>query len=90
MRVCPGALVDDGLLAVTVLGRVSKPEFLRVFPRVYKGTHVEHPAVTVHAAREVSLRAPGVVAYADGERVRPLPVDVDCVPGALSVLVPPA
>ncbi len=88
MQVCPGAKVDDGLLEVTVLGRISKPEFLRVFPKVYKGTHVEHPAVTVHAAREVSLRAPGVVAYADGERVQPLPVDVVCVPGALHVLVP--
>jgi diacylglycerol kinase (ATP) len=88
MQVCPGAQVDDGLLAVTVLGRIGKPEFLRVFPKVYKGTHVEHPAVSVHAARSVGLRAPGVVAYADGERVGPLPVDVGCVPGALQVLVP--
>jgi len=88
MRVCPDALVDDGLLAVTVLGRISKPEFLRVFPRVYKGTHVQHPAVTVHSARTVSLQAPGVVAYADGERVGALPVRIECVPGALAVLAP--
>jgi diacylglycerol kinase (ATP) len=90
MKVTPGAKVDDGLLEVTVLGRISKPEFLRVFPKVYKGTHVDHPAVTVHAARDVTLRAPDVVAYADGERVQPLPVDVTCVPGALQVLVPDA
>jgi diacylglycerol kinase (ATP) len=89
MQVCPGALVDDGLLSVTVLGRLSKVEFLRVFPRVYKGTHVEHPAISVHTARSVRLEAPGVVAYADGEYVAPLPVQVDCVPGALTVLVPP-
>ncbi len=88
MQVCPGALIDDGLLQVTVLGRVSKPEFLRVFPRVYKGTHVEHPAVSTHSARSVRLEAPGVVAYADGERICDLPVDITCVPGALDVLVP--
>ncbi len=88
MKVCPGALVDDGLLQVTILGRISKPEFLRVFPKVYKGTHIEHPAVTVHDARSVTLRAPGAVAYADGERVGPLPVEITCVPGALQVLVP--
>ena len=88
MQVCPGALVDDGLLSVTVLGRLSKVEFLRVFPRVYKGTHVLHPAITVHTARTVRLEAPGVVAYADGEYVAPLPVEVTCVPGALTVLVP--
>ena len=32
-------------------GPISKPEFLRVFPTVYKGTHVRHPAVTVRRAR---------------------------------------
>ena len=90
MKVCPGAQVDDGLLQVTVLGRISKPEFLRVFPKVYKGTHVEHPAVTVYDARAVTLRADGVVAYADGERVGPLPVKIVCVPGALQVFVPRA
>jgi diacylglycerol kinase (ATP) len=63
-------------------------EFLRVFPTVYKGTHVEHPAVSVHTARSVRLEAPDVVAYADGEYVSPLPVEITCVPGALNVLVP--
>ena len=90
MRVCPDALVDDGLLDVTVLGRISTLEFLRVFPSVYRGTHVRHPAVSVHRARSVVLEAAGVVAYADGERLRALPVDVECVPGAVRVLAPPA
>ena len=49
MRVCPDASLDDGLLDVTVLGPISKPEFLRVFPTVYKGTHVRHPAVDGHS-----------------------------------------
>ena len=88
MQVTPGALVDDGLLSVTVLGKLGKVEFLRVFPTVYKGTHVNHPAVSVHTARTVELEAPGVVAYADGEYVMPLPCTVTCVPGALQVLAP--
>jgi len=88
MRVCPGAVLDDGLLSVTVLGKVSKVEFLRVFPRVYSGTHVDHPAVSVRSGRTVRLAAPGVVAYADGEYVAPLPVQISAVPGALTVLVP--
>jgi len=85
MRVCPDALLDDGLLDVTVLGPISKLEFLRVFPTVYKGTHVDHPAVTVRRARQVSLSSPGVTAYADGERVSVLPVHAEAVPGALRV-----
>jgi diacylglycerol kinase (ATP) len=90
MRVCPDADPADGLLDLTVLGPISKPEFVRVFPTVYKGTHVHNPAVTVRRAREVKLHADGVTAYADGERVGELPVTVSSVPGALAVLVPGA
>jgi diacylglycerol kinase (ATP) len=85
MRVCPDARLDDGLLDVTVLGPISKPEFLRVFPSVYKGTHVHHRAVTVRRARTVALSSPGVTAYADGERVAALPVRCDAVAAALQV-----
>ncbi len=85
MRVCPDARLDDGLLDVTVLGPISKPEFLRVFPTVYRGTHVRHPAVTVRRARTVVLRSPDVTAYADGERVAVLPVHCEAVPAALQV-----
>jgi len=85
MRVCPAARLDDGLLDVTVLGPISKAEFIRVFPTVYKGTHVHHPAVTSRRARMVSLSSEGVTAYADGERVSRLPVTCEAVPGALDV-----
>jgi diacylglycerol kinase (ATP) len=85
MRVCPDARMDDGMLDLTVLGPISKPEFLRVFPTVYKGTHVNHPAVTVRRARDVTLTADGVTAYADGERVALLPVRCEAVPAALHV-----
>ena len=88
MRVCPDARLDDGLLDVTVLGPISKPEFLRVFPTVYKGTHVRHPAVTVRRARQVSLTSSGVTAYADGERVSVLPVTCDAVPDGMNVFAP--
>lgn len=86
MKVCPGASMVDGRFDVTVLGPISKLEFVRVFPQVYSGRHVDHPAVTVRRARTVSLAAAGVTAYADGERVALLPVTCDVVPGALQVL----
>ena len=88
MRVCPSARLDDGLPDVTVLGPVSKLTFIRTFPSVYKGTHVNRPEVTVRQAREVRLESAGVVAYADGERFAPLPLTCTCVPGALTVLAP--
>jgi diacylglycerol kinase (ATP) len=87
MRVCPDAALDDGLLEVVVVHQISTPAFLRVFPRVFAGTHVRHPAVEVLRGRRVRLEAPGIVAYADGERVGPLPLDCEVVPAALRVLV---
>ncbi|MER7614860.1 diacylglycerol kinase [Nonomuraea wenchangensis] len=90
MRVCPDALPDDGLLDVLTVGALPKSEFLRVFPSVYRGTHLGHPAVSVRRARKVRLEAAapdGLVAYADGERVGPVPVECEVRPGALRVLV---
>jgi diacylglycerol kinase (ATP) len=86
MKVTPDALFDDGLLDVLVLHRISTPEFLRVFPSVFTGMHTAHRAVEVRRARSVRLEATGIVAYADGERFGPLPMRVEAVPGALTVL----
>lgn len=86
MRVTPGAAFDDGLLDVLVLGKISTFEFLRVFPQVFKGSHVSHPAVQILQARSVRLEASGIVSYADGERFAPLPMTMEVVPGALTVL----
>jgi diacylglycerol kinase (ATP) len=86
MKVCPDASLTDGLLDVTIIGPLSKPEFLKTFPRVFKGTHVTHPAVTCRKAKVVSLSSPGVTAYADGEFLANLPITCETVPGAVQVL----
>lgn len=88
MRIAPDASMDDGLLDVVVLGPVSTAQFLRVFPSVYRGEHVSHPAVTIRRARRVRVEVPDrpLAVYADGERVGPAPVDCEAVPGAVRVL----
>lgn len=88
MLVTPDARLDDGEFDVLVVHPLSRLAFLRIFPRVFKGTHTSDPRVKVYRARSIRIEAEGVVAYADGERVGPLPVDIDAVPGALRVLVP--
>ncbi|MFF5937607.1 diacylglycerol kinase [Streptomyces sp. NPDC012508] len=90
MRICAGARMDDGLFDVTVVGDCSRTTLIKVFPRVYRGTHLDHPAVTVHRVRSLTLDAPGITGYADGEPLGPLPLTAACVPGALRVLAPPA
>jgi diacylglycerol kinase (ATP) len=86
MRVTPNARFDDGLLDVLILRRIPVHEFVRVFPKVFSGAHTSHPAVEIVRARTVGLEATGIVAYADGERFAPLPLTLEAVPGALTVL----
>ncbi|MFF1441723.1 diacylglycerol kinase [Streptomyces sp. NPDC058295] len=88
MRICPGADLTDGLFDVTVVGDCSRTTLLRVFPRVYRGTHIDHPKVTVFRAAKVEIAAEGVSGYADGERLGELPLTARCVPGAVRLIGP--
>lgn len=90
MRLAPDAVVDDGLLDVLVATPLSRFELLRLFPRVFRGTHVTDDHVTIVRGRVITIdvddRGPAPVSYADGERFGPLPVTLEVVPGALHVL----
>jgi diacylglycerol kinase (ATP) len=90
MRVTPDASVVDGALDVCMLRAVGKPTFLWAFPRVFRGTHVTHPAVTMARAREIRIETDRrVMVYADGERVGPTPVSLAVKPASLTVYVGP-
>lgn len=86
MRIAPHADLTDGLLDVFIVHPLSRAAFVGVFPKVFAGEHVDHPAVEFVTAREVTIEADDVVAYADGERIGAPPVSVRVVPGALRVL----
>ncbi|MEO7348604.1 MAG: YegS/Rv2252/BmrU family lipid kinase [Terrimesophilobacter sp.] len=88
MKVTPDAQLDDGLLDMFIVQPLSRIAFLRIFPRVFKGTHVTDSRVSITRARHVRVEAENIVAYADGERVGALPVTVEVRPSALKVLSP--
>lgn len=85
MRICPDASLTDGQLDIAWLEPVTRRRFLQLFPKVFSGTHVGEPEVTIRRARRVRLDSPDIVAYADGERVGPLPVDIEVVPSAVRI-----
>lgn len=86
MVICPGADLTDGLLDVVVGGPMGRATLARLTPHVHRGTHVEHPLVHTYRARMVTIAAPGIVGYADGERIAALPLTATCVPRALRLL----
>jgi len=88
LRITHGARIDDGHLDVVIIKPLSRLELLRVYPQLFSGKHVTHRQYEHHLAREVSLAAPGIVAYADGERLGSLPLTVRVSPNALRVYAP--
>jgi diacylglycerol kinase (ATP) len=85
MQICAGAEIDDGLLDVTIIKPVSRVTLLQMFPKLSKGTHVGHPMMHTLRGRTVRLESTGVTAYADGEILGALPIDIGIAPGALTV-----
>lgn len=87
MHIAPGADVHDGLLDVVMIAAGSRARFIARLPSVYRGTHVDHPEITILRGRTVTIEADGVRAYADGEPLSQLPVTVRVLPGALNMLL---
>jgi len=85
LRIAEGALLDDGLLDVVIIKPMSRTSLVRTYPKLFKGTHVTHPQYEHHLVRTVTIAAPGITTYADGERFGNLPLTVECAPGALTV-----
>ncbi len=89
MRACPRAVVDDGLLDVTVFRYLTLLEIVGAFPALYNGKIYEHPKVEFHRARRVEATAeePAYLEV-DGEPVGRLPLEITVLPQALAVCVP--
>jgi diacylglycerol kinase (ATP) len=85
LRVTHGAKLDDGLLDVVLFTSVPRRELVKTYPKLFSGGHTRHPAYQRHRVKRVTVAAPGVVAYADGERFGELPLTVEVVPAALRV-----
>ena len=87
MMICPSADHSDGMLDVTMVRAGSRTKLIRLFPTVFKGTHIDLEEVTTERARTIRVESPGINAYADGDYVCPLPVEISAVPRALRILV---
>jgi diacylglycerol kinase (ATP) len=86
MIITPDASITDGLLDVFIVRPVSRLRLIRLLPKVFRGEHIGEPEVHIERARSVTIDSPGIVGYADGERIAPLPLRVDVLPGAALLL----
>ena len=88
MFVAPDADPTDGLFDVLTIGDLSKPDLLRSLPRIYKGTHLTHPKVTMERAKEIEIQPKEPMSLqADGELLGEAPARFEILPATLNVAV---
>ena len=86
LHITPEAKVDDGKLDLFILNAISRIELIKLFPKVYYGGHVDHPAVEIIRVDSLELHSPGMPAYSDGEHVGAAPVTCVVSPKSLNVM----
>jgi diacylglycerol kinase (ATP) len=91
MQICPAANVSDGWLDVCLVGDLSRFEALRQLPGLYRGAHATHPAVEFVRVRSLAISGDAETrVHLDGEPFGTLPLRVEVLPLALTLVVPAA
>lgn len=88
MKIAPDADPSDGLLDVVTLENFSTPGFMALTSRIYKGTHISHPNITVQRCRELiatPVCSSPVLLDVDGESFGRLPLSVRVLPSAINL-----
>ncbi len=88
MPICPGAQPDDGLFDLTHVAPLTRFQLLKLFPLLLKAKHTGRAEVLTRRCASIEIDAPGLVVYADGERIGTEKVRITMLPGALQILVP--
>jgi diacylglycerol kinase (ATP) len=89
MWVCPRAIVDDGLLDVTVVRHLRFPELIRNTPTLYNGRIYNHPKVESYRVKKLMAEShQTVLLEIDGEALGRLPVEISVLPKAIRVFFP--
>jgi diacylglycerol kinase (ATP) len=88
MKIAPEARLDDGLFDMLIIGDFGKVELLKVFSRVYKGTHLTYPKVRLEKDTRIKIESQQkFLVHADGELLGEGPVSFQLFPKALSLAI---
>ena len=88
-KIVPDARIDDGLFDVCIVRPVSTVTALLLLVRLFWGSHVSHPAVSIHQTRTLKIETdPPILLYADGEPMCETPATIEIIKGGLAVMSP--
>jgi len=87
--VAPDAVMDDGLLTMTIYRKFSKWELVRHFWSISRGQHHYNPKIETYEAAVVRLTSKAKLpVHIDGHAIGEVPVTFKVVKQALKVIVP--
>lgn len=82
----PDALINDGLLDVTLLNEVSRVQLLQALPKIFTGAHVKMKEVECFKAKKIKIETePQKLLTPDGQLTGSTPIEIECLPKALEV-----
>jgi diacylglycerol kinase (ATP) len=82
----PHALIDDGLLDITIAKRLSRRRLLYCFPKIFTGEHVHLPEIETFQAKNIKIvsKVPKLLSP-DGELIGNTPVEIECLRQSIDV-----
>lgn len=88
MLVAPCAKDDDGALDLVLVAGMSRLKLWRNFPRLYRGTHLKEPGISLREVKVLRAEADvPVYLNIDGEADGMFPAEFEVLPRAVTVLV---
>jgi YegS/Rv2252/BmrU family lipid kinase len=82
----PKAVIDDGLLDVTIARKLTRIRLLKCFPKIFTGEHVLLPEIDSYQAKNIKIvsKKPKVLSP-DGELIGTTPVEIECLKQKIEV-----
>ena len=88
MKMAPKADLNDGLIDLILVREAGRVKLLKMFPKVFDGTHINDPIVEYHQVKSFSIiPSEDETVNLDGELKGSTPLFADVIPSAISVFV---
>ena len=87
LPLAPGASLDDGLMDIGILKKMTRRDILKAFGLLKKeGRHVFHPRVVYHRFKQLRIETPEPTAInIDGENVGSTPIHMEVLPSEVKI-----
>jgi len=88
-HMAPKAVVDDGFLDVIILNKINRRRLLKLFPTIFKGTHIAEKEVEYFQAKKIKITTdfPKLL-IPDGELFGSTPIEIECLEKSIEVFWP--